>query len=130
MTELDAGHLYILKTLDAQPDDDLLYLQYVKREGAGYPGNIGHHFGTTMQEVCRVQIRRAQYVNNQIPCSNTTEFIKLQRESILQLEMRAAERHGRKLKDVREDIENEPTCAQCGHIQCNGSHKDHSAHSS
>src|SRR5258707_13345918 len=46
-------------------------LQFVKREGEGYPGNIGHHEGTTMQEVLRVLIDRAKYINGQIPCDET-----------------------------------------------------------
>jgi hypothetical protein len=47
----------------------------------------------------------------------TAVVIIHQRKSILELEVRAALRHGRKLTNTRFDIENEPTCPLCGHIQ-------------
>lgn len=44
------------------------------------------------------------------------------RDSIWDLEKRAADRHGRDLRfqDVEHepDIENEPVCSKCGHIGC------------
>lgn len=120
MQVVDPGHGFKLKNLDSTPDSEYEMLIYVKREGINYPGNVGHYPGTTMQEICRAQISRAFYVNNQIPSEETRFFIKLQRESILALERRAAQRHGRVLKNVREDIENESVCFKCGHIQCEG----------
>jgi hypothetical protein len=121
MQVVDPGHRFALDMLDCSPHSSYRTtgLTYVKREGTNYPGNIGHYAGTTLQEVCRAQISRALYVDNQISCIQTRNFIRLQRESILELELRAAERHGRVLLNVREDIENEPTCLNCGHIQCN-----------
>lgn len=49
---------------------------FVKREGEHFPGNVGHYPGTTMQEVLRVLIDRAKYVNSQIPCLETEMAIE------------------------------------------------------
>lgn len=116
MREIDAGHKYILAELDGGLGQ---MLTFVKREGEGYPGNVGHYAGTTMQECLRANIRRALYVNGQIAHPKTESAIAKMRGAILDFEERAAERHGRVLENVREDIENEPTCGRCGHIQCN-----------
>jgi len=123
MKVLDPGHHYELASLDeAQPPNGVLLpnrLFFVKREGPGYPGNIGHHAGTNLQEVLRVLIDRVQYLDWQIPDPANQAVIKNLRECILQLELRAAERHGRVLPDTRLDIEREPVCNVCGHIGCN-----------
>src|SRR4051794_17532351 len=119
MEIIDKGHSYELNDLDAQSYHTKPLLIFVKREGEGYPGNVGHHPGTTMQECLRACIDRAKYVNNQIFSDLTEMGIKHMRLAILDFETRAALRHNRKLVNVREDIENEPTCIACGHIQCN-----------
>lgn len=94
-------------------------LTFVKREGDGYPGNVGHYPGTTTQEVLRALIDRTEYVNNQIPCEENLEVLRHLRSAILQLEDRAAFRHGRVLPDIElEDIERLSTCSICGHIGC------------
>lgn len=121
MREIDPGHMYELDQLD-RPDEDKLapqFLKFVKRDTPPekYPGNEGHYPGTTIQECCRVIIARCLYVNGQDYCGATAVVITHQRASILELEVRAALRHGRKLENVRFDIENEPTCMLCGHIQ-------------
>lgn len=117
MKIIDAGHKCELGSLDG---DHHQVLQYVKRDTPpeNYPRNVGSYPGTTMQEVCRAQIHRALYVNGQIECAETREFVEFQRHSILVLERRAARLHGRVLYGIREEIENEPTCSRCGHIQC------------
>jgi hypothetical protein len=114
---LDPGHQYSLRHLDGDGEETL---QFVKREGKGYPGNIGHHEGTTMQEVLRVLIHRAKYVNKQIPCRETELAIKHMRTAIYQFEVRAAFRHGRRFRMPDGLIEEEPTCVKCGHIGCEG----------
>ena len=119
MKVIDAGHWYELDELD-QTDTRMIHsgLRFVKRQGAKYPGNENGYSGTTIQEVCRALIDRCQYVNKQIWCSETDAAIRHLRGVIVELETRAAKRHGRKILP-RTDIENEPTCKFCGHIQCN-----------
>ena len=126
----DPGHHYLLGYLDQEDKNKTAYGEviYVKREGENYPGNVGHHQGTTMQETLRANIHRALYVNNQKPNRHTMNGIKHMRLAILDFETRSAEIHGRELKNVREDIENEPTCQGCGHIQCDGSCRRISKH--
>ena len=123
MKVLDPGHHYELTSLDGiDPPNGVSVpnrLFFVKREGPGYPGNVGHHAGTNLQEVMRVLIDRVQYLDNQIHDLSNDFVIKSLRDCILHLELRAAERHGRVLPNTRYDIENEPVCATCGHIACN-----------
>lgn len=120
MTVKDPGHDYELNLLD-DSHDGKAFLRFVKRNTPQelYPGNVDAHSGTTLQEVFRACIDRCHYVNNQEYSGNTARVITLLRASIMELELRAAERHGRKLLNVRPDIENEPTCSDCGHIHCN-----------
>jgi len=119
---IDPGHDYLLGTLDGSTE---VRLTFVKREGPGYPGNVGHHSGTTMQECLRALIDRAKYVNEQIPCPETESAIDLMRATILLFEIRAARRHGRELTTSRLLwLEDEPTCSKCGHIGCDGSCHD------
>lgn len=117
MTELDPGHEYLLDSLDGE---FLQVIRFVKREGTGYPGNVGHYSGATMQEVLRACIRRALYVNNQTPSWLTRLGIFGMRFTIWCFEKRAANRHDRKFGIIPIDIENEPKCRICGHIRCKG----------
>ena len=118
MRILDPGHSYALASLDS---GEPVPLVFVKREGDGYPGNVGHHPGTTMQECLRALIDRAKYVNGQIPCPETLAAIDLMRATILLFELRAARRHGRTPSlNAERTIEAEPTCSTCGHIGCGG----------
>lgn len=114
----EAGHKYLLEHLDG---DGLQELVFVKREGEGYPGNIGHHEGTNLQEVYRVLINRIQYLNMQVADGINLHLIESARCSIIYLELRAAARHGRKHPDFWDDVENQPVCTKCGHIGCEGS---------
>ena len=116
MRVLDAGHKFALRHLDG-PGEEVL--QFVKREGKGYPGNVGHYEGTTMQEVLRALISRAKYVDGQIPCYETDKSIELMRGALRWFEVRAARRHGR-VFECNEPIETADTCEKCGHIGCNG----------
>lgn len=120
MIEVDEGHDYRLRCLDGH-SALAVRLVFVKREGAGYPGNVGRYPGTTSQEVLRALIARAQYVNWQIPAWQTRVGIALMRAVIWLFEHRAARRHGRRfgLSMIRR-IEQRPTCMRCGHIGCEG----------
>jgi hypothetical protein len=113
---LDAGHRFALRHLDGEGEE---ILQFVKREGEGYPGNVGQCEGTTMQEVLRALISRAKYVNSQIPCEETECGIEMMRHAIGWFECRAARRHGR-IWEMPDNIEKAPTCEKCGHIGCKG----------
>lgn len=129
MKVIDPGHRYVLGQLD---DDGSgvapTALVFVKREGPGYPGNVGHHAGTNLQEVLRVLIDRVKYLEQQVPHPNNPIIIFALRHSIWLLEQRAAERHGRPftleaagiLRIEDSSIEDAPTCQQCGHIGCSG----------
>lgn len=65
-------------------------LTFVKREGQRYPGNVGHHAGTTAQEVLRALVDRVQYVDSQIPDSNNVVVLASLRKALWHLEARAA----------------------------------------
>jgi hypothetical protein len=132
MNVLDPGHVYELDWLDGQPgvceDGDAFNqmhenrLIFVKREGPGYPGNVGHHPGTNMQEVLRALIDRVRYLDQQVLHPNNTLILAHLQLAIFYLEERAAERHHREPTfDVdTPEIENLPVCAKCRHIGCNG----------
>lgn len=122
MDVLDPGHKYHLRSLDLPEGDDRGFqtLTFVKREGPGYPGNIGHYSGTTTQEVLRALIDRAHYVDNQIPDLANRWVIYYLRAAIWQLEKRAATRHGREFVVPVDGIELLPTCEKCNHVGCDG----------
>lgn len=115
MRVIDPGHIYALPHLDG-PGEEIL--TYVKREGPGYPGNIGHHPGTNLQEVMRSEIHRIQYLNNQIKHPGNDEIIWNVRRNIAILENRAAGRHERPRVNFLTEIELMPVCPECGHIGC------------
>lgn len=121
MQTIDPGHTYHLRCLDNPAGPDVQPLVFVKREGPGYPGNVGHHGGTTTQEVLRALIERTQYVDQQIADPNNGEVVWALRYAIWQLEERAARRHGREWKVPLHEIELLPTCDKCNHIGCSGS---------
>ncbi len=124
MKVVDPGHVFVLDQLDddgrgAQPTA----LVFVKREGEGYPGNVGHHAGTNLQEVIRALISRVKYLDAQIPHENNTQLLVNLRHSLWLLEQRAAERHGRPFAiSWAPGIEDLPTCKVCGHIGIHGEH--------
>lgn len=117
MKVIDPGHVYELASLDG---GDPWRLTFVKREGSGYHGNVGHHPGTTMQEVLRALIERANYVNRQIPCAETEAAIGLLEAALVLFELRAARRHGREPVATVEEMVYGETCWKCGHVGCRG----------
>ena len=127
MKVLDPGHYYELGNLDGTTPDR--YLQFVKREGPNFPGNVGHGPGTTLQEVLRACCDRLRYVNAQgaqlkqsaLARSYSYEALVNLQQAILCLERRAAERHGRDPLTIdREMAETGPTCKKCNHVGCEG----------
>jgi hypothetical protein len=118
MKVIDPGHYYELNVLDG----DLplpAYLRFVKREGPGYPGNKGQYPGTTCQEVLRACVDRLEYVNKQQPSHYTQEARSLIKDAIYNLEMRAAERHGRPYPGWDEATHGK-CCPKCNHVGCEG----------
>lgn len=120
MKVVDAGHEYLLDSYDG---GDPVLLTFVKREGGGYPFNVGHYPGTNCQEAIRALIDRVKYLQKQIPCDENRFVIDYLRRALWQFEIRAARRHGRSLEFEQPEIELVPTCAGCGHIGCDGGHK-------
>lgn len=120
MKVVDPGHTYELVTLDGSASYEARYLQFVKREGHGYPGNVGRHPGTTTQEVLRALIERTEYVDGQIHDDANDQLLSCLREAIWHLEERAARRHGRPFPFLQTDIEKMPTCEKCNHVGCVG----------
>lgn len=117
MRVLCAGHRYELDHLDGSGHSELVF---VKRIGDKYPGNgVDPHEGTNIQEVLRALINRVEYLNSQDRHPTNVVVLSCLRQSILSLEQRAAERHGRILKRTDENgIEYDATCHICGHIEC------------
>ena len=126
MKVLDPGHCYHVNIYDLGKGihSDLLRrcietIQFMKREGENYPGNVGRYPGTNCQELIRVVIDRLKYVDNQIMDPANIHAIYSLRTALHDLEIRAARRHGLKLPAFKfEEIENLPTCLHCGHIVC------------
>ena len=112
---VEAGHIYALSQLDGSAEE---ILTFVKREGPGYPGNVGSHAGTNMQEVIRCLIDRTKYLEAQIHDKGNRDVIEGLRDALFALETRAAERHGRALPLFGDDLELRATCEVCGHIGC------------
>lgn len=121
MQVIDPGHFYRLKCLDEPSGNGTALLQFVKREGPGYPGNIGHYPGTTLQEVLRACANRLRYVNAQKPARESEAALGLVTGAIWMLENRAARLHGREplLNDTVAEFGK--CCPQCGHVGCSGS---------
>ncbi len=117
MRTLDPGHVYDLDALDGGEPQRLTF---VKREGDGYPGNVGAHGGVIIQEVLRALIARCLYVNQQIPCEETSSALMCLRLALRDLEKRAARRHMRVLSVPAIGIEDQPVHDACGHIGCTG----------
>ena len=121
MTVIDPGHDYYLDLLDggigrlAQTR-----LTFVKREGPGYPGNVGSHPGVNLQEVLRALIDRVKYLDRQIACSENRAVLLNLRAALHFLEVRAARRHNRPIPRFPEANELSPFCHKCGHVGCEG----------
>lgn len=112
MQILDPGHAYLLTPFDGEPG---VILRFMKREGEGYPGNVGHYSGTNLQEVIRACIDRLKYLDTQIPHWRNKRCIIELREVLENLEFRAAERHGRVLHlSPAKNVEDEIFCYRCG----------------
>lgn len=120
MRLIDPGHSYLLDVYDSRNGPEPRQrIDFVKRIGAKYPGNETAHAGTITQELLRVLIDRAKFLDKQEYWPLNQVLINEWRHHIYELEVRAASRHGRILQRITlEGIENDPTCSLCGHIEC------------
>jgi hypothetical protein len=126
---LDPGHLYELSNLDQHaPGNRVERLQFVKRIGDKFPGNLGEpRCGTISQEVIRALIDRTLFVNGQIEHGLNYRALGALRDALIALEMRSALARGD--EDAAAQIrvmqapETEATCDHCGHILCRRSHE-------
>lgn len=124
MKVLDPGHTFELQSYSGAPPEPACgfpnVLKFMKREGANYPGNVGHYEGTNCQEVLRALISRVKYLDTQIACQHNEMVLLDLRHALWLFEVRAARRHGRELRFFHPNwkIEDEPVCSRCGHIDC------------
>ena len=120
MKVIDPGHKYEVDVYDGKPGATQ-ELTFMKREGPGYPMNVGHYPGTNCQEHLRVFIDRMHYLQMQEPCEHNLAIIEYARRMLWLFEDRAASRHGIDQFDYRtDDIEQYESCKTCGHIICKG----------
>src|SRR5271170_4801067 len=114
MQVLDPGHKYLVQTIDG---DESQILTFLKRKGEKYPGNTSSYSGTLIQDVLRCCIDRIKYVDNQDPHPFNLIIKSMLRGVIFLLELRAAERHNKKLSVLYcvDRIETFPT-KQDGHL--------------
>lgn len=117
---VDPGHRYELTSLDGDFHQELTF---VKREGDKFPGNKGHHPGTTMQSVIRCLIDRMRYLDRQtrIMRSWSVEnkiIIFYLKSCLWLLEARAARRHKKAYFHGLLFAEKKIMCPHCGHTVC------------
>lgn len=113
---VDPGHSYRLPSFDGELEQTLTFM---KREGAGFPGNVGHYPGTNLQSVLRACLNRVVYLQGQIPHDNNVAIICHLKHVLRELEQRAAERHGLNPNTITLDLAAfGPMCGTCGHVMC------------
>jgi hypothetical protein len=122
MKVIDPGHKYEMDLYDLKDKATTVpEITFMKREGAGYPGNVGINPGTNCQEVLRVLIDRMKYLDNQVGCYHNKIVLQKLRECLWMFESRAATQHGIEEFDFVVDyIELRSVCKICGHIVCEG----------
>lgn len=112
----DAGHKYLLPSFDGGTPQTLTFM---KREGEGFPGNVGHYPGTNLQSVLRACLDRVLYLQGQIPHDNNLAIVCHLKHCLRELEQRAAERHGFNPCAISLDLATfGKMCATCGHVLC------------
>lgn len=118
MKTIEPGHKYEIASYDGGEPKTITFM---KREGEGYPGNVGSHPGTNCQELIRVLIDRVKYLNNQIHDENNVAILVKLKLVLWLFEDRAARRHGIDRFDfLAEQIDQAEACSICGHVTCRG----------
>lgn len=119
---VDTGHAYRLPSFDGQALQTLIFM---KREGDGYSGNVGHYPGTNLQSVLRACLDRVIYLQGQIPHENNIAIVCHIKHCLRELEQRAAERHGYNVNAITLDLASfGAMCVVCGHVVCGHSVSD------
>lgn len=119
--EIDAGHRYLLKSLDGDSTQQLQFVKRVDKNNIGggkFPGNYESYPGTTLQSVLRCLILRLKYLQWQIPCKENSIIIFCLKFSIWLLEIRAAKRHHRRYYHGLNFASSSKMCLRCGHTDC------------
>jgi uncharacterized membrane protein len=121
MKIIDPGHRYELYFLDKTSKivENLNILQFVKRVGKNYPGNLIPDSGTTLQECLRVCLDRVKYLNNQKKDILNFQVINYLKYIIYLLEKRAAQQHHRIIPTINEACYDNQ-CKFCLHVGCIG----------
>lgn len=104
MHVLDPGHVYELKQLGT---DQTVQLKFVKRSGGAVQYDEEWP-GLQVQEVLRALIDRSQYLNDILPCAETTNAIWHLRMALFEYEARAYRRkqeHVNRLNPAHDDEE-------------------------
>jgi len=98
---LDPGHRYELKGNKGGRSKVLEFFKDAAINGDGYDG-------TTIQEVLRALIDRVLFLDAQVSGGGTLSFVGVWRTQILELEVRAAGRHGLCMFEARRVMEGWP----------------------
>lgn len=116
MKILDAGHRYLISSIDGGMEQELVF---VKRENDGCPFNAGSNPGTNCQEVLRVLIDRIDYLQRQRPCAESEAISGLLKTALFLFEVRAARNRESIFyaRDLLDCVRLNP-CDVCGHVNC------------
>ncbi len=117
MIVIDPGHEYLAEGVGGTEPQRIVF---VKNRGDKYPGNTGGpHSGILSQELMRILIDRALYLNGQGSCAETEHGLGALRQALAWFEVRAARCREECISLAHADeLEREPICATCGHNQC------------
>jgi len=113
MKVLDDEHSrYVLQSYDAGPDQDVVFTRW------GKGGRVVHP-ATIPEEMIRVLIDHIKHKNDKQADEVYQRTLDFLRMSLMGLEIRAAEKTGRRLVTVDfHNIESITVCPICGHIAC------------
>jgi hypothetical protein len=114
---LDPGHVYLAEGVAGAKPQRIIF---VKNRGDKYPGNEGEpHPGILSQELMRILINRAEYLNSQGSCAETEHGLAALRQALAWFEVRAARCRGDHIDlPHATDLEKAPICPVCGHNAC------------
>jgi hypothetical protein len=117
MKVIDPGHRYLAEGVAGCTPQ---LITFVKNRGAKYPGNSGDpHPGILCQELMRILIDRAAYLNSQGSCMETEHALANLRSALAWFEVRAARCRGEHVDlPYAYSLEHQRTCSVCGHNCC------------
>ncbi len=89
MNIIEPGHVYALDHLES---DGTEYICFIKRSSGAVDYGSEEHPGTNTQEVLRALIDRSLFLNQILPCKETTDAINHLRYALWLYEVRAYRR--------------------------------------